>query len=270
TREVLAKFKPVDGIFFDMTWDQPSVSNFAKESMLRAGLDPEKEEDRYRHAHQVALAYMKRFHKMVTDSSPNATVFFNGRAVGNLREEMAYQTQAEIESLPTGGWGYMYFPKNVRFARTLGLPYMGMTARFHKSWADFGGLKPYPALEYETSQMMAHGARCSIGDQLHPRGTLDRGAYELITRIYERVKAREPWLAGAEAVTQVALFHVPADDARADANDGATRMLGQLKHQFDVVHPAADWSRYDLLVLPDAVTVDGALAKKLSAYLKRG
>ena len=25
------------------------------------------------------------------------------------------------------------------FARTLGIPYMGMTARFHKSWADFGG-----------------------------------------------------------------------------------------------------------------------------------
>ena len=52
----------------------------------------------------------------------------------------------------------MYFPKNVRFARNFPLPYMGMTARFHKSWADFGGIKPYAALEYEVSQMIAHGA----------------------------------------------------------------------------------------------------------------
>ena len=28
TREILKKFKPVDGIFFDMCWDQPSVSNY--------------------------------------------------------------------------------------------------------------------------------------------------------------------------------------------------------------------------------------------------
>src|SRR5205823_4299678 len=103
TREVLKKFKPVDGIFFDMTWDQPSVSNFAKESMLREGLNPESEEDRKKHARMVAHAYMKRFRKIVTDSSPNATVFFNGRAVSNLRAETQFQTQSEIESLPTGG-----------------------------------------------------------------------------------------------------------------------------------------------------------------------
>ena len=60
----------------------------------------------------------------------------------------------------------MYFPINVRYARTFSKPVLGMTARFHKSWADFGGLKPYAALEFETSQMMAHGARCSVGDQL--------------------------------------------------------------------------------------------------------
>src|SRR5213075_3272233 len=126
---------------------------------------------------------------------------------------------------------------NVRFARTLpGIPYMGMTARFHKSWADFGGLKPYPALEYETSQMIAHGARCSIGDQLHPRGTLDRAAYQLIGRAYARIEAREPWLVDAKPLTQIAVLQ--ADERPTGmggrinvrgAEEGAVRMLTQLK-----------------------------------------
>src|SRR6185436_4327696 len=157
--------------------------------------------------------------------------------ISQLREELAWQTQAEIESLPTGGWGYMYFPKNVRYARTLPRPYMGMTARFHKSWADFGGLKPYAALEYETSQMIAHGARCSIGDQLHPRGTLDRGAYDLIGCVYDRIEQREPWLEGAKPVTQIAVlqstrFMIGMGALKpTGAEEGSVRMLTQLKHQ---------------------------------------
>jgi hypothetical protein len=276
TREVLEKFKPVDGIFFDMCWDQPSVSNWAKDQMEQWGLNPELEQDRFRHARRVALEYMRRFHAMVKKSAKDATVFFNGRGHGNLREEMSAQTQHEIESLPTGGWGYMYFPKNVRFTRTLPLPYMGMTARFHKSWADFGGLKPYPALEYETSQMMAHGARCSIGDQLHPRGTLDRAAYENIGRAYERVAAREPWLEGATPVAQIAVYQPvlakigQGNRPPAGPVEGVVRMLTQLKHQFDLVDPDGEFERYELLILPDDFKMDDALAKRVRAFLKAG
>jgi hypothetical protein len=276
TREVLGKFKPVDGIFFDMCWDQPSVSQWAKREMLSWGLDPEKEEDRYRHAHRVALDYMKRFYEMVKKSSKGATVFFNGRGHGNLAEEMPFQTQHEIESLPTGGWGYMYFPKNVRLARTLPRPYMGMTARFHKSWADFGGLKPYAALEYETAQMIANGARCSIGDQLHPRGTLDRAAYAIIGRAYARVEAAEPWLRDARVMTQIAVLQPPerkvGQGARppVGAGEGAVRMLTHLKHQFDLVSTIDDAGRYELLILPDAVELDDAMVRQVRAYLKGG
>lgn len=275
TREVLKLFKPVDGIFFDMCWDQPSVSGSAIEGMKKANLNPESEGDRNTYAHALSLAYMKRFHDMVTASSPGATVFFNARRFANLAEEIGFQEQVEIESLPTGGWGYLYFPKNVRFARTFGKPYLGMTARFHKSWADFGGLKPYPALEYETSQMIAHGAACSIGDQMHPRGTLDAAAYELIGKAYAHVEEREPWIIGAKPFAQVGLFQLPLDRPKeglqaAGADEGATRMLTQLKHQFDVVNESSDLEGYELLILPDAIPVDSGLLKRLRAYLKRG
>ncbi|HEV2292875.1 MAG TPA: alpha-amylase family protein [Tepidisphaeraceae bacterium] len=276
TREILQRFKPVDGIFFDMCWDQPSVSRYAKTEMAQWGLSPADEQDRIRHAHRVALAYMKRFYEMVRASSKGATVFFNGRGHGNLREEMAYQTQHEIESLPTGGWGYAYFPKNVRLARTLPTPYMGMTARFHKSWADFGGLKPQPALDYETQQMIANGARCSIGDQMHPRGTLDAGAYELIGRTYAHIAACEPWLTGASALAQIAVLQPPerkvgqGSKPPAGASEGVVRMLTQLKHQFDLVDVGGSLDGYELLILPDAVELDDALLRKVRAFLKDG
>ncbi len=273
TFEVLKLFKPVDGIFFDMCWDQPSTTREFISQVRKLGGNPENETDRVAYAHQLALGYMKRFHAMVQDSTPGASVYFNGRHLPNLAEEIAFQEQIEIEALPTGGWGYIYFPKNVRFARNFGKPYLGMTARFHKSWADFGGLKPQPALEYETSQMIAHGARCSIGDQLHPRGVPDRAAYDLIGSVYKRVADREPWLLNATPVTEIGLFQAPAVweiNKISGIDEGATRLLTQLKLQFNVVEASSDLTPFRLLILPDSVPVDAALAKILQAHLKRG
>lgn len=268
TTEILKLFKPVDGVFFDMCWDQPSTTKYFIASMRRAGLNPESEADRDTHSKQVSLDYLRRFYRLVKASSREATVFFNSRPLHNLTADIDFLTHTEIEALATGGWGYMYFPKNVRYVRTFPKPYMGMTARFHKSWADFGGLKPSAALEYETSQMMAHGAQCSIGDQLHPRGVPDRGAYELIGQAYRRVEDREPWLTGAVAVAQIGLFQLPT--ATTGTDEGATRLLTQLRHQFDVVNETSPLESYELVILPDAIPVSPTLAKRLQAYLKQG
>jgi len=267
TAEILAQFQPVDGIWFDMCWDQPSSNRYAIAGMERNGLNPEDDADRQRYAHLVAQQYMARYYDLVKASTPDALVFFNCRPFKFLDEEIGWFEQIEIEALPTGGWGYMYFPKNVRLIRRCGKPYLGMTARFHKCWADFGGLKPYPALEYETAQMLAHGAQCCIGDQLHPRGILDPAAYELIGQVYARVEAREPWCEGATAVTEIGVLQCPET---AGVDEGTTRMLTQLKQQFDLLYRTDDFTPYALLVLPDAIEVDEALRAKLEAYLAHG
>jgi len=127
----------------------------------------------------------------------------------------------------------------------------------------------------EATQLIALGARCSIGDQLHPRGVPDPAAYELIGKVYKRVAQREPWLVGARPVTEIGLFQAPAD-ARGDgarvtgADEGATRLLMQLKMQFDVVDATSDLSGFRLLILPDAVPVNAALARNLGAYVRAG
>jgi len=135
------------------------------------------------------------------------------------------------------------------------------------------GLKPVPALEFETSQMIAHGARCSVGDQMHPRGTLDKSAYDLIGHCYSRVAALEPWLENAQAVTEIGLFSVPSGDYNltvGSTDEGATRMLTQLKQQFDLVGPEIDLTKYRVVILPDSVEVDAKVSKTLEDYLTRG
>ena len=40
---------------------------------------------------------------------------------------MNYNTHLELESLPTGGWGYDHFPFSARYCQGLGVDYLGMT-----------------------------------------------------------------------------------------------------------------------------------------------
>jgi hypothetical protein len=47
-------------------------------------------------------------------------------------------------------------------------------------------------------------------------------------------------------------------------------MLTQLKQQFDIIDRQTDLSGYELLILPDSISVDEALAKQVRAFLKRG
>lgn len=273
--EVLEKFDPVDGIFFDICCEQETATKWAKAGMDKAGLNPDIEADRKAYGRRVGLEYMAKLHRLVTKRCPTASCYFNSRPMSLLNHDMKYMTHVEIEALPTGGWGYMYFPMNVRYVRTFGAKYLGMTARFHKSWADFGGLKPEAALKYEISQMLAHGARCSVGDQLHPRGTLDPVAWGVIGRVYGHAKDCQPWCEDAASAAEVAVMRTTDANtgywnAVGGTDEGATRMLQQLQHQFDCVDPTRSLEQYKLVVLPDAVAIDAALGKKLDKVLARG
>ena len=104
------------------------------------------------------------------------------------------------KTLPSGGWGYLHFPVAVRYARNLGIDCLGMTGKFHTSWGDFHSFKNLAALQYEVFRMLAMGAKCSIGDQLHPTGRIDSHVYDLIGAVYAEVERKQPWCAGARAV----------------------------------------------------------------------
>jgi hypothetical protein len=280
TREVVSRYD-ADGIFFDiiMMTEPGCTCRYCMDGMRAQGLDPENEQHLRHYAVDVARRAMDRLSRSVWDARPGLPVFFNSRLrlardrESGWRSELPFMTHVEIESLPTGQWGYLHYPLYARYVQTLGTGYLGMTARFHKSWADFGGLKNQAALEYEVVAMLATGARCSIGDQLHPRGALEQPAYDLIERVYRSVEAKEPWCSGAEPVQEVGvLLTVEGWDRAADVTpeEGATRALLESQWQFQLVDSVADWSAYKALVLPDRVPVDREMAERLRAYVAQG
>lgn len=274
TREVLEMFE-VDGFFFDIIFQGQCLCRYCMEGMQQEGLDPACEADRLGYAKQVLDRFKRHFTSVVRSYSKDCTIFYNaGHIYPDWRSVLDTYTHLELESLPSGGWGYAHFPITIRYARRLGLDCLGMTGKFHTTWGDFSSLKHPEALEYEVFTQIANGARCSVGDQLHPTGELCPETYRLIGSVYGRVEKLEPWLAGAEAVAEVAVLNPEAvgkADARVDSSAaGAYAMLIESHQQFDFVDCESDLSRYRVLILPDKVSLVGTFLAKVRSFVATG
>jgi hypothetical protein len=150
-----------------------------------------------------------------------------------------------------------------------------MTGKFHTSWGDFHSFKNLPALQFECFRMLALGAKCSVGDQLHPSGAADHDVYDLIGAVYSEVERKEPWCKGATPVVEIGVltpeeFLGGGHQGMSPALMGATRMLEESAQQFDVLDSQSDLAAYKVLILPDNIPVGDDLRTKLEAYLAGG
>jgi len=154
------------------------------------------------------------------------------------------------------------------------LDYLGMTGRFSETWGHFNSYKPQAALEYECFLMLALGGKCSVGDQLHPRGILDAATYELIGSVYSQVEAVEPWCRGARGVAEIAVVNAEEFDHSSERMDprnlGAARMLIESRHQFDFIDSGSDLSGYKVLVLPDVIPLEGEFRERVDKFIAEG
>ncbi|MCS6968987.1 MAG: beta-galactosidase trimerization domain-containing protein [Cytophagales bacterium] len=271
---------PVQGLFLDIHHVFPNANEACLAGMRKKGIDASKPANRLAYYQEVMENYKHDMTAFIRQMDKNCLIFFNGGHIGPaIRSTLPAYTHLEIESLPSGGWGYLHFPLTVRYARTVGKDVMGMTGKFHTSWGDFHSLKNQAALEYECFMMLAMNAKCSIGDQLHPRGVLDAATYDLIGKVYSQVAQKEPWCYGATAVTEIGLLSTEEFDMKETQGEssrtpetmmGAVRMLQEGKHQFDVIDSQSDFSAYKVLILPDRIPVDSALKTKLERFLEQG
>ncbi|MEM7807559.1 MAG: alpha-amylase family protein, partial [Planctomycetota bacterium] len=284
--DLVANVPAVDGFFFDITQSRFSYATHWLDGLRERGLDVHSEHDRDQFARDVMDTWKREMTAFIRGlpgcQSEETTIFYNAGHVGP-KDRVAAEafTHFELESLPSGGWGYMHFPTATRYARTLGKPILGMTGKFHTTWGDFGSLKNRPALDFECLQMAAHGAVCSVGDQLHPRGTLDPATYRLIGETYDKVRNIEPWCIGNTPMTEIALLTPegmtgPGVGGAAqggklpEAIAAANRVLQELAFQFSIVSDADDLSPYRLVIIPEGVPLVGELAQKLEAYHDAG
>jgi len=278
TEEAARKYDG-DGIFLDIVGVRPCYCHTCVNQLRSEGKDPREKAAVLELAERVYANYTRRIEEAVHAVKPGMPIFHNGGHIRRGRRDLAaMNTHLELESLPTGGWGYDHFPLSARYAQQLGFDFLGMTGKFHKSWGEFGGFKHPNALRYETALSLANGARCSIGDQLHPEGRMDPATYRLIGAAYEEVARKEAWCSDVRNVADVGLLSVEAatdaGEGGRESNDkpdvGAVRILLESHILFDVLDLASDFGSYKVIILPDRVTVNEQLAAKLDAFLRGG
>lgn len=273
-REVARNYE-TPGIFFDIVLTPDCVCAECLATMAEHGLDPENPADRLKNDEWVNERFRAETSAALRAEFPGLRVFYNcGHIHKQGPQRFSTYSHLELESLPTGGWGYDHFPSSARYAATLGLDMVAHTGKFHTSWGEFGGFKHPDALEFEAAQMVALGVKCLVGDQLHPDGSINPDTYASIGPAYARIEKLEPYLEGARQVSDVAIltaeyFH-PVGARNNLSDDGAAQMLQELKLPFDVIDPATPFEHYKLIILPDEIPVDAGLAARLQAYTDQG
>lgn len=262
-----------DGIFLDIVGVKKCYCQHCIEALRKEGKDPRDEKAVEELGERVYANYGRRINEAIHKIKPGMRIFHNGGHITRGRRDLAaMNTHLELESLPTGGWGYDHFPLSARYVQNLGMEYLGMTGKFHTSWGEFGGFKHPNALRYEAALSIANGARCSIGDQLHPEGFMDEATYALIGSAYKEVEEKELWCTDVNNVADVAVLsvEVPGGDRNNKSDTGAVRMLLEGKILFDVVDFQEDFNKYKVLILPDKVRVNTDLKDKLREFLNCG
>ena len=268
----------LDGIFMDIMSQTECCCKDCRRLMLEEGLNPGLRADRVYFAELTLNRFRSEISALIRESAPDTTIFYNDPGVDLvMKRSVDTYSHLELESLPGGDWGYDHFPIMARYAGHFGKEMIGMTGKFHTSWGDFHSLKNKAALEFECFHMLAMGAGCSVGDQLHPWGRLSEATYDLIGSVYESVEQKEQYCRGACPEAEIAVLtpHVflnPILDGRELPKSliGAVHMLQELAYQFTLIDPEECFEAYPLLLLPDDIPYSEELERKLTAYVEKG
>ncbi len=272
----------VDGFFFDICFPLPNYSTWNQARLRQANVRLDDDQAVLEYTARGFYGYLERLSKVVREQKPDATIFYNGTVLPKMAHVIPSETHLEIESLPTssGIWGYMHYPIMSRQARTNGVDFLGMTGRFHKAWADFGGLKTRDQLDYECGTIVAAGGKISVGDQLHPRGVLDPAVYRLLGHSFSKIEQLEPWLDGARPAAEIALL-ATVETWKSDPNlpfpshspevEGASQLLLEAAIQFDIIEPViSSFASYKAIIVPDTASINSELRGKLGEYVAGG
>ena len=140
---------------------------------------------------------------------------------------------------------------SARYVETLGIPFLGMTGKFHHLWGEVGGYKKPEALTLRVRRDARAGRplldrRSSAPDRRdRPDDLPDRSRRPTRTS-----KACEPWAEGsvnraeigvisAEAASRPRLAGIPGHHV--DADEGAVRVLLEGKFTFDLLDLECDF-----------------------------
>ena len=173
-------------------------------------------------------------------------LFYNfGHVRRGRRDMLKYFTHLEIESLPTSVWGYEHFPVSARYFEPLGIPFLGMTGKFHNHLGRGRRLQEAGGAALRVRRDAGAGRDASRSATTSTRPA--RSTRPPTTRIgpaYAHVKACEPWAEGSDNVAEIGVISSEAASRprlagipghHADADEGVVRVLLEAKFTFDLL-----------------------------------
>lgn len=268
-----------DGIFLDIMDVRNCHCRNCCNEMIKCGLDPYDDKNSLKLAERVYENYARRVRAAIDKYKPGLPVFHNSGHIYQGRRDLAgYNTHLELESLPTGEYGYDHFPISAMYASGLNTDYLGMTGKFHGHWGEFGGFKHPNALRYEVALNAALGAKSSIGDQLAPDGHMDMETYKLIGAAYKELEPKEPWLDNVKPAADIGVLSYEhflsvnkhCFERSNQPDTGAVRILLESKFLFNFIDAESDFEKYKVIVLPDMVRITPQTEKKLKSFINNG
>jgi len=285
TEELVTRYPHADGLWYDINnvpWNPEGPLCYCEScqrGMRAAGISI----DDTAAVAEFAILKWKHFfgesRRIIDGRLKDPVVFFNGTTftAGQNRKPMwNHNTQQDLEDLPTTWGGYNRFPLRARFFGRTRQPYVAMSGKFHTSWGEFGGFKHPDALRFEAAAMVAYGARCNFGDQLHPSGEMDMATYRNVGEAFRYVERIEEFGLDGRPRATLGLWWGDAGTtstgcfAAEPNHQGVTEMLLENQIDFEVVDKGDDLDRYAVIILAGAACLDGAGAKALEAYRARG
>ncbi|CAI8280978.1 MAG: Uncharacterised protein [Opitutia bacterium UBA7350] len=270
-KELCERYAP-EGFWFDIYQVQRHCfCKSCRRDMHLEGVDCEDSTAVGAFAASKMQAHCKALSGLIAEYHPEAQIFFNGttaiEAAGNFHHRMyANNTVQDLEDLPTVWGGYDKLPLQSKYFLQAGYAITGMSGKFHTAWGEFGGFKHPDALRYEAASMIAWGAHCNFGDQMHPSGCMDQATYTNIGEAYAYVKKIEDY--GIEGLPIARLGFWRSFSAEHD--EGLAKILLEGQINFEVANVLGDLGRYDVIIVPGAACLSADEAQCLDAFAKAG
>jgi putative glycosyl hydrolase-like family 6 (GHL6) protein len=261
----------VDGFFFDIYQiEHACYCHNCRRRMKADGVDIEDREAVIGNFARQYRDHMEDLRGLIAKHHPEATVFFNGTTKTarpwNFEYKLyGFNTHQDLEDLPTTWGGYDKLPMHAKLHLELGWPVTAMSGKFHKAWGEFGGFKHPDALRYEAAAMIAFGAACNIGDQMHPSGEMDLETYRLIGEAFEYVEQIEDYGLPGIPYSKLGLWFT--NDFEAD--DGVASLLLDIHYDFRIANEE-NLSAFDTVVIGSARSLTPAQGAALDQFVGRG
>jgi len=271
--EEICRLYEVDGLWYDICNTYPvCYCENCRRGMRAEGIDLADEEAVFGYNVAKWKRFQAQCEAIVHGRHRGAGLFFNGTTKLNTpnRNEAfrmyEFNTQHDLEDLPTTWGGYDKLPMRSKYFHNTGRPMVAMSGKFHTTWGEFGGFKHPDAMRYEAAAMVAYGAACNFGDQLHPAGEMDLETYRRIGEAYAYVEQIEAYGVGGKPTATLGVWRSNSEPD----DEGVARILLETQTDFVVVDPQGDLAPYRAIILTGAPCLAQEEANKLGRYVAGG